>query len=185
MKAEEVVEALRKRHGIAGMQWAFFGELRAGTGYAVWNYKEGKHFPNNPEQRFDAWAINLYPSKKHERIAYEIKVSRADFLHEIKNPEKRQQALSLSNYFYFAVPKGLVSVEEIPEECGLIEVNEDLTSRIKKKAPYRDTELATWQFLCAIARRAVKAEDEVKRLHLENRALYEKINQNEETKILK
>lgn len=167
MKARDVVKALEKRHGAdhsatTGREWAFFEELRAGTGYGTYDYEKKEKEPNSPEQRFDAFAINLFPSKKHERIVYEVKVSRADFLNEIKNPEKRQQALSLSNYFYFAVPKGLVSVDEIPEECGLIEVDEDLKSRIKKKAPYRDTGEPTWQFVSSIARRGCKAERNAK-----------------------
>lgn len=175
MKAEDVVKALEKRHGAnelntAAREWAFFAELRAGTGYSTYDYKKNKRKPFNPEQRFDAWAINLYPSKKHERIAYEIKVSRSDFLHEINNPEKRQQALHLSNYFYFAAPKGLIAVEEIPEECGLIEVSEDLSTRIKVKAPFRESEYLSWQFLCSIARRACVAERHVKELQNQIRA---------------
>ncbi len=75
MNAKLVVDALRKRHGAVGREWAFFDELRAGTGYK--NIRKGM----NPEQRFDAWAINLYPSKGHMTIAYEVKVSRSDFLH--------------------------------------------------------------------------------------------------------
>jgi hypothetical protein len=156
MKAIDVLEALEKRHSPLGREWAFYGELRAGTGYSTYDYVKQQRNPYNPEQRFDAWAINLFPSKKHERIVYEIKVSRGDFLHEIKNPEKRKQALDLSNYFYFATPKGLVRPEEIPSECGLIEISEDLTSRIKVRAPYRETDGLTWQFLSSVARRGMK-----------------------------
>ena len=169
MIAKDIVEALAKRHGAnndqtTGKEWAFFEELRAGTGYRTYDYQKGKVKPFNPEQRFDAWAINLYPSKHHEKIVYEIKVNRSDFLNEINNPEKREQALHLSNYFYFATPKGLVSLEEIPEECGLIEVDENLNSRIKKKAPYRDSDVLMWQFFCSVARRACIAERQVKDL---------------------
>jgi hypothetical protein len=155
LKAKGILLALEKRHSPLGTQWAFYRELRAGTGYGIYDYEKKKKNSSNPEQRFDAWAINLYPSKKHERIAYEIKVSRGDFLHEIKNPEKREQALELSNYFYFATPKGLVDVDEIPPECGLIEVDHDLNTRIKLKAPFRRTDGLSWQFLCSIARRGM------------------------------
>lgn len=156
MKAKDIVDALRKRHEPLGRQWAFFDELRAGTGYGTYDYKNKKKMPGNPEQRFDAWAINLWPSKKHERIAYEIKVSRSDFLHEIKNPENREQALNLSNSFYFVTPKGLVEPSEIPEECGLMEVDEDFNFICKVKAPFRETDGLTWQFLCSIARRGMQ-----------------------------
>jgi hypothetical protein len=166
MTADEVVEALRQRHGKAGVEWAFFAELRAGTGYR--SMKQMKETGINPQQRFDAWAINLFPSKKFHRIAYEIKVSRSDFLHEIDNPKKRQQALLYSNEFYFVTPKGLVSKGEIPSEYGLIEVWENggeritnkYLSRVVVRAPFRDVEPDTWMYLMAsIARRAAYAED--------------------------
>ena len=167
MKANEIVTALEKRHGAdkintTGKEWAFFSELRAGTGYSAYDYAQKRKKPFNPEQRFDAWAVNLYPSKKHERVVYEIKVSRSDFLHEIKHPEKRDQALQLSNSFYFATPKGLVDKSEIPAECGLIEVDDQLNARVVVKAPFRESECLSWQFLCAIARRATVAERKVK-----------------------
>lgn len=153
MKAKDVVEALRKRH--EKREWAFFPELRVGTGYQTRRLaKQGI----NPEQRLDAFAMNLYPSKKHMRITYEIKVSRSDFLHEIKNPMKRKQGLELSNEFYFVTPVGLVKPEEIPAECGLIEVYANLSSRIKVRAPHREGTEPSWNFIASIARRVQKDE---------------------------
>jgi hypothetical protein len=163
MKAEDVLGAMRKRHDPPGREWAFFDELRAGTGYTpIWKHDPKYHDIFNPEQRYDAWAINLFPSKKYLRVAYEIKVDRSDFLHEIQNPKKRKQALEVSNQYYFATPKGLVDESEIPEECGLIEVSEKGNSRVKIKAPFRETDGLSWQFLCSIARRISKEEDESK-----------------------
>ncbi len=150
MDAQFIVNALAKRHGINGREWAFFPELRAGTGYKSYRKKD------NPQQRFDAWAINLYPSMKHLTIAYEIKVSRSDFLHELKHPNKRVQAMEHSNEFYFVVPKGLVTVAEVPEDCGLIEVNEQGITRVVKKAIRRTEVKLTWNFLASIARRVVE-----------------------------
>jgi hypothetical protein len=154
MTAKDIIKALRKRHGINGRAWAFFEELRAGTGYK--NVRKG----HNPEQRFDAWAINLYPSKNHLTVAYEIKVSRSDFLHEIRRPEKRKQAMEHSNEFYFVTPKGLVNPNEIPKGCGLIEVDDKGNTKVVVKAEYRPDAKLTWNFLASIARRAAKHETE-------------------------
>lgn len=162
MKAQDIVNALRKKHNTNhGNEWAFFDELRVGTGYKYFDYEKGEYEPFNPEQRIDAWAINLYRSNNFKRLAYEIKVSRSDFLNEIKNPDKRRQALELSNQFYFVTPKGLLSKEEIPEECGLIEVSDDGETKTVKKAVHRETDGLVWQFLCSIARRADMAEGTV------------------------
>lgn len=161
MKSSDVLKALRQRHNAKGTtyEWAFFEELRVGTGY---NSKEDKAANTRPEQRLDAWAINLYPSKNFLKVAYEVKVSRADFLNEIKQPNKRQQGLWISNEFYFATPAGLVKQEEIPPECGLIYVYEQGGSRLIVPAPHRKTdEQATWRFFASIARRASMAERKV------------------------
>ncbi|EGW36480.1 hypothetical protein [Desulfosporosinus sp. OT] len=152
MSAKTILKALRERH--QEREWAFFRELRVGTGYR--NVEKGL----NPEQRLDAWAINLYPSKNFLRIAYEIKVSRGDFLREINNPQKREQALQLSNQFYFAAPVGLIKPEEIPEEVGLIEVFDEWQSMIKVSAPVREGGELPWQFLASIARRVQREEIE-------------------------
>jgi len=152
-----ILKALKERH--PENQWAFFRELRVGTGYR--NVKKGL----NPEQRLDAWAINLYPSKNFLRIAYEIKVSRGDFLREMKQPQKREQALQLSNLFYFVTPVGLIKPEELPPEAGLIEVIDEQQSKIKVVAPVREGGELSWQFLASIARRVQAEEGEVSLTH--------------------
>lgn len=161
MKAAEVVEALRRIHVPNGREWAFFAEIRVGTGYR--SMKELSAGGTNPEQRLDAWAINLFPSKGLLRRTYEIKVSRSDFLHEIKHPEKRKTGLTLSNEFYFVTPKGLVAPEEIPEECGLIYINPDAGGvYTMKQAPYREVPDLPMRFVLSLARRAAEYEQKWK-----------------------
>lgn len=168
MKAQDIIDALREKHNVNyGREWAFFDELRVGTGYRKYDSKKGGYESFNPEQRIDAWAINLYPSNNFERVAYEIKVSRSDYLNEIKNSDKRRQALELSNRFYFITPQGLLNKDEIPNECGLMEVDVDSNIKTIKKAPHRETDGLVWQFLCSIARRADVAEGAVKLLKQE------------------
>ena len=150
MNSSEVIERLNEKY--PPPQWAFFAELRVGTGYK--NRKEGK----NPEQRMDAWAINCYPSKQFATIAFEVKVSRSDYLHEIANPDKRQQAIQLSNEFYFVVPSGLVYAEEVPDECGLMVVD-DKGIKVIKKPTINPDPLLDWQFVASIARRGCKVSD--------------------------
>jgi hypothetical protein len=145
-----ILKALRRRH--LEKEWAFFEELRAGTGYRK-SWASTGPVPDNPHQRFDAWAINLYLSKNFLRVAYEIKVSRSDFLYELKHPEKREQALQLSNCFYFVAPVGLIKPEELPPEAGLIEVKDEWESRLKVRALIRPGNMPTWQFFASIARR--------------------------------
>jgi len=156
----EILAALAMRHS-PPERWAFFRELRIGTGY-------GK----GVEQRLDAWAMSLWPSTGQNRFAYEVKISRGDFRREIKQPLKRRMGLLYSNYFYFATPSGLLKPEEIPPECGLIEVEPvelddwhrarwpkgqpEVRAVVKVPAPHRDTAPPGWMFLASIARRAMR-----------------------------
>jgi len=140
MKTAEVLKSLMEFH--PPNKWAFFDELRVGCGY-------GK----DSEQRFDAWAIHYYPSKRNVTRCYEIKVSRGDFLNEMKKPIKRRAGLRLANEFYFVTPKDLLKIEEIPPECGLMEVGEEGQIETTIRAPHRDVMPPTWLFLSSICRR--------------------------------
>src|SRR5271165_406458 len=96
----EVVQYLRNKYPYDGREkkWMSFEELRMGTGFAG----QGN---GNSGQAIDYWVFDTW--SHHQRIAYEIKVSRSDFLKELKNPLKRRAALSISNYFYFVRVKGI------------------------------------------------------------------------------
>lgn len=140
MDSKTVINSLMLMH--PPDEYAFFEELRIGTGY-------GK----DSEQRFDAWAIHYHPSKRNVSLCYEIKVSKSDFKKEISSPLKRRAGLRLSNEFYFVTPKHLCKIEEIPPECGLMEVGENGTIETVVKAPFRDIMFPTWLFVAAICRR--------------------------------
>ncbi len=58
-----------------------------------------------------------------ERIACEVKVSRGDFFRDTEI--KRAPWMSLAHRFAYVTPAGLVSAEEVPEGCWLIEVSEE------------------------------------------------------------
>lgn len=143
--AIEIVDILKKKH--APPCWVSFTELRTGTGYG----KDSK-------RRIDFWCLHTYPSKKHLKIVYEIKVSKTDFMHEISQPRKRRAALNLSNEFYFIAPKGIIPLELVPSECGLIEVTDDKQLKTVKVAPFRACDKPDWVFIASVGRRIFKEE---------------------------
>ena len=104
----DVVQRIKHK----GPEWLFLKELRFSTGY------RGAY----AEKRLDGFAMHYWPSHGWERTAYEVKISRSDLLRELKDPKKRRPALAVSNFFYFVTTPGLAKVDEIPPECGLIEV---------------------------------------------------------------
>lgn len=106
-----------------------------------------KGFISSPKYRLEnlyifGWESDLLfmtPSKYWYEI--EIKISRADFFNDAKKivySRKKSEVLAdpdslAPNYFYYAVPEGLLSVDEIPPYAGLIEVNGFFN--VKKMAP--------------------------------------------------
>lgn len=163
MRSEDIVKALKGKYG--SYQFATFSELRIGTGYG-----DGR------EQRIDFWALDCHG--ENERLSFEIKISRADFLSEMRKPQKRRAAMAYSNRFYFVTPPGLIKAEEIPNECGLIEVferekfsgmtDENWAENVKNygrwecktkiKAIHRETIRPNWRLVASLARRVCSFE---------------------------
>lgn len=76
--------------------------------------------------------------------AYEIKVSRQDFLRD----EKAHLYKKLCNVFYFVAPKGLIRPDELDLDTGLIEVSKNCKRLVTvKKATYREIEPPTSLYL--------------------------------------
>jgi hypothetical protein len=138
-------------------EWLFFRELRTGTGRR-----------NGGAQRLDAYALNCLPHMAMKRVCYEMKISRADFLLEMRQSLKRRLGMRYSNEFYFVTPAGLAQTSEIPNDCGLIEVGgreliggarvfghdpeTRLYSAVRIPAPWRETPGPTWELLAAMVR---------------------------------
>jgi len=122
MDAITISEALRNRH--SGESWAYFNELRTRTGYS------------GHVGYIDAYAVGLWNNNR-AFISYEIKVSRSDFKSDIDSFNKKQaEAIRNSTQFFYVCPQGLISSNEVPEICGLIEVNAG-GPRVVKVAPIR------------------------------------------------
>jgi hypothetical protein len=73
----------------------------------------------------DLLAFGAWDSVKHARVGYEVKVSRSDYRREVLSPGKRASNVAWCNEFYFAVPAGLLTDEELgfeePEEFQQLE----------------------------------------------------------------
>lgn len=148
MNSNTIKNALRLRHKEED-GWLLLAEVRNGTGYS-----------GQSERYVDAMAVHLWPSKKHRRIAYEIKVSRADFLKELDQPFKRQWAEEVAHEFWFVTTPGVTKIGEIPEGCGLLQVSENGKLRrivaAKQRIP-RDLDNGEW---CAMMRRAADIKNQ-------------------------
>jgi hypothetical protein len=153
-------------------EWIFLRELRIGTGHR-----------HHESQRLDAFALNCLPHLAMKRVCYELKISRADFLGEVRRPLKRRIGMRFSNEFYFVTPAGMLTYDEVPADCGLIEIGTATTEESQRlirrhsgffhidaatgaycmiaiPAPWRDTPGPTWQFAAAMLRNRQRALEE-------------------------
>ena len=90
--------------------------------------------------------------------AYEIKVSRSDFIADNKWPGY----LPYCNQFYCVTPKNLIDLSEIPEQAGLlVAVGQGAGGRLitQKKAPYRDVVIPESSFRYVLMCRAQITDD--------------------------
>jgi hypothetical protein len=66
----------------------------------------------------DAVVFDLWPSKGLLRSAFEIKVSRSDFLRELQNPLKYKWATESFHEFWFVAPQNAIQLPELPVNVG-------------------------------------------------------------------
>lgn len=147
-----IKQALARRHlsdpSRQGRAWVYLTELRTRTGYGS-------------ERYIDAFALALWRSAAYERVAYEIKVSRSDWLAELKQPRKRDQAHWLSHRAYFVFAPGVFRWADIVDLValdgwGVLEVQSDGTVREMYGATKREAWPMPETFIAALLRRAAR-----------------------------
>lgn len=144
MNTAELNQHLRVHYnGPAGMseEWITIFEARSAG------------FSGNDTQ-CDLLAINTWASRGLMRVGHEVKVSRSDWLRELKKPGKADYWWQMCHRWYLVVPKphtAVVFPGELPEGWGLMEVSDAGKVRTVTTAPKRPkprdpnwTEIVGW-----------------------------------------
>lgn len=67
--------------------------------------------------------FSIVPTYDLARLApliHEVKVTRADFLSDLAKPWKRQAYQQLAGSVFYVAPEGVISPDDVPEDCGLV-----------------------------------------------------------------
>jgi hypothetical protein len=100
----------------------------------------------------DYVAMDLWPSKGLALHGHEIKVSRSDWLRELKEPEKAAEFIPYMNYWWLvASHPRIVRDGELPEGWGLMVMRGPLLV-VATRAPRRDAKPLTPTRLAALLR---------------------------------
>ena len=111
---------------------------------------------SNKHARPDVYSVvSTHNSKNILPTVHEVKVSRADFLSDMKNPDKLQAYWGISNYLYYACPEGLIEKNELPNDCGLIYEMTNSSWKTVKRAKKKDVTLSEWHWMNLIMKRKI------------------------------
>ena len=129
-----------KRHDLLALQFARSKELMKMISFLDIELKSKNYGLCRPD------VFIMKPTYNQEMVkptAYEIKVSRSDFLSDIAKPDKRRAYLEVAEALYYVCPEGLIDKKEVPQECGLIYFEEKYNNfAIKKHAKRGKVELS-------------------------------------------
>jgi hypothetical protein len=104
------------------------------------------------ERYADGLAVSVFPSRGIWFAGIEVKVSRSDWLRELKDAAKSEAIQRFCAYWWIATPPGIVKVEELPQTWGLIEVGEGGKCKRVKAAPELQPEPPSVSFVASVMR---------------------------------
>lgn len=141
--AADIREALRIRY--APPEWAIFYEVASATGGFGARYA-------------DAVAMNLYPSRGLCLHGFEIKVSRGDWLSELRKPTKSDPVQRHCDFWWVVTPKDIVKPDELPVTWGLMEFKGSKLFSVTK-APKLEAAPIDRAFAASLLRRAGQLDE--------------------------
>ena len=155
MRTNDLLDLLRSR--FSPPSFAFLTNVGIATGMAC-------------DRWADAMAMGLWPSRGLRLHGFELKVSRQDWLRELKKPSKAEKHVHYCDHWWLVVSDAeIVKDGELPPTWGLIAAKGGKL-HTKTEAPQLEPEPISRKFLAAICRRVSEQsarEDEIKKAHCE------------------
>ena len=141
LNTAEVIERLSRRY--SQPEYGFLTQVRNGAGYSA-------------SRTMDAMAMSLWPSRGLHITGFEVKVSRGDFLREIRDPRKADELACFCDYWYIVVGDAdIVKPGDLPPTWGLI-VPSGTGLKVVKEAPKMKAQGVDSSLLAAIMRNMTK-----------------------------
>ena len=104
----------------------------------------------------DAIVVDLWPSSGNLLHGFEVKVSRSDWLTELKDPEKAEAFKPYCDHWWLVVPDADIVRDDLPDGWGLLAVGSDGKLRQRRRAPRLDREPMPFGMTAALLRATAK-----------------------------
>jgi hypothetical protein len=157
MNAFDLYEMIERRYQPPG--WAVLPGVASATGTGM-------------QRRCDAIAMSLWPSRGLELHGFEIKVSRGDFLRELKDPDKAEKIARYCDRWWLVTDDDtIVQNGELPPTWGLL-VRHGKSLRLKKEATKLEPIEISRRFLAALLRVSATSMPGPKKLEAETKAAH-------------
>lgn len=141
-----VLDWLRRRYGYIagnGYRWMFADHVRSAAGF-------------DATRTADAVAMDLWPSKGLALHGHEVKISRSDWLRELKKPDKWEGVGRYMDRWWVVVPdRDIVRPGELPPQWGLLVARPERVT-VAHPAPRLQAEPVGRSFLAALLRAATE-----------------------------
>lgn len=125
MTETQMCDALRARYGQQagnGARYAVAAGVRSHAGF-------------DAKRTADFIAMDLWPSSGLLLHGHEVKVSRSDWLRELKDPSKADEFIPYVNHWWLVVPDAaIVRDGELPDGWGLLAMRGDALKAVRKAA---------------------------------------------------
>lgn len=139
MNTHELMNLLRERYPKDA--YAFFTEVPDGTG-------------SNCRRHCDALVMSLWPSRGLTLTGFELKVSRADWLKELKQPAKAESIARYCDYWFIVTGDDkIIQTGELPPTWGLMTPKAGKL-KVKTEAPKLEAEPLSRKFIAGLFRAA-------------------------------
>lgn len=142
----DIRACIQNHFGTGGERYAVLYEVRNGTA-------------GRANRSVDAVVMSLWPSLGMELWGMEIKVSRGDWLNELKKPSKASEMFDNFDRWFLVSPFHVAAMGEIPPNWGWF-VPDRGKLRMAREAPkHKKPKPIDRHFLAALMRRTAKTDD--------------------------
>lgn len=146
LTAADVRASIQGHFGTGGEKYAVLFEVRNGTAFLA-------------NRSVDAVVMSLWPSLGMELWGMEIKVSRGDWLREVKDPGKASEVFNYFDRWFLVAPDGVAKADELPEPWGWFIPDGGRLRKARDAALNQNAKVADRNFLAALLRRTAKTDD--------------------------